>query len=365
MQKLQIPAASNFDSFRALELANLIQVAYCQFNDFTDPNIPNFSKNDDIKVDFKYPYLSIDSHDLNQALQYKILAKFEFTELKLFSSKIVPFGFIAQRDFENGTTGIFIVFRGTATKSEWYQNARAKQIDFLGDENLGRVTKGFNTIYTRSLAEKNIISFSIAKLKSWLKLNKKTDLNNQTSLEETVVKTLEKCPNNSQIFVTGHSLGAALATLSTIHITQRFVAKQPTVKKPILYTFASPRVGNSDFAHQFKNIESYRIANSEDFVVTVPHSTGLLRPKSKSNNLASTPSSEVNKENIENLAHEFKIGSIQQVFEHVGEPLYFTCQKGSLTENHDMSHTYKKALCLNSISQVENQNPIDLLDRVS
>ena len=231
MQKLQIPLDSNFDSIRALELANLIQAACCQFNNFIEPNATDLSGNDDIKINLKDSYLSINSQDLNQALQYKILAKFEFTELKLFSSKIVPFGFIAQREFENGTTGIFIVFRGTATKSEWYQNARAKQIDFLGDENLGRVTKGFNTIYTRSLAEKNIISFSIAKLKSWLKLNKKTDLNTQKSLEETVIKTLEKCSNNSQIFVTGHSLGAALATLSTIHITQRFVAKQSTVKK--------------------------------------------------------------------------------------------------------------------------------------
>ena len=50
-----------------------------------------------------------------------------------------------------------------------------------------------------------------------------------------------------QIFVTGHSLGGALATLASYDI-QQAVQHMPVKVDVACYTFGSPRVGNHAFA---------------------------------------------------------------------------------------------------------------------
>jgi len=77
-------------------------------------------------------------------------------------------------------------------------------------------------------------------------------------LEDHLTK-LQK--NNLKIWVTGHSLGAALATLAA----HRYGNVQG------LYTFGSPRVGDQDFKNDF-NVNAYRFANNSDIVTKVPPS---------------------------------------------------------------------------------------------
>ena len=64
-----------------------------------------------------------------------------------------------------------------------------------------------------------------------------------------------------KIICTGHSLGAALATI----FASRFDAKY-------LYTFGSPRVGNKDFVKEMNNDEiiHYRFVNNNDIVTKIP-----------------------------------------------------------------------------------------------
>lgn len=62
-----------------------------------------------------------------------------------------------------------------------------------------------------------------------------------------------------RIWVTGHSLGAALATL--------FACRYGKVEG--VYTFGSPRVGNKDFKAHI-NVKIYRIVNNDDIVPWVP-----------------------------------------------------------------------------------------------
>ncbi|MGO9138564.1 MAG: lipase family protein [Syntrophales bacterium] len=68
-----------------------------------------------------------------------------------------------------------------------------------------------------------------------------------------------KDTSNRTIWFTGHSLGAALATLAA----ERYGNVQG------LYTFGSPRVGDIDFADRF-HINAYRFVNNNDIVARVP-----------------------------------------------------------------------------------------------
>jgi hypothetical protein len=57
-----------------------------------------------------------------------------------------------------------------------------------------------------------------------------------------------------------------------------------------------------------------------------------------------TPAREINSENIKKLADEFKRDPGDKVYEHVGEPIYFTDQRGFITTNHNMFYVYRQAL---------------------
>lgn len=78
---------------------------------------------------------------------------------------------------------------------------------------------------------------------------------------ETVWSQIERQleADDSPVFYTGHSLGAALATLAA--------ARRPP---QALYTYGSPRVGNRAFAATLRGVKVYRVVNNRDAVTTVP-----------------------------------------------------------------------------------------------
>lgn len=75
-------------------------------------------------------------------------------------------------------------------------------------------------------------------------------------LEEYIASLQKK---NRKIWITGHSLGAALATLAA----DRYGNIQG------VYTYGSPRVGDRDFKKDF-NVNAYRFVNNSDIVTKVP-----------------------------------------------------------------------------------------------
>ncbi|WP_128700313.1 lipase family protein [Candidatus Velamenicoccus archaeovorus] len=80
----------------------------------------------------------------------------------------------------------------------------------------------------------------------------------QKMLEEEV-RNLEK--ENFAIYITGHSLGGALALVAAKYLSSDNIAA--------CYTFGSPRVGNSELGDTIKP-PIYRIVNANDLVPRVP-----------------------------------------------------------------------------------------------
>jgi triacylglycerol lipase len=67
------------------------------------------------------------------------------------------------------------------------------------------------------------------------------------------------------LFITGHSMGGALAQLAAWHHLPRAV-----------YSFGAPRVGDAGFARHMTPIPIYRLVNGRDVVPDLPPSTRLL-----------------------------------------------------------------------------------------
>ena len=74
----------------------------------------------------------------------------------------------------------------------------------------------------------------------------------------TISKALADNPGN--VYVTGHSLGAAMATIAASRMQDRVTA---------LVTFGSPRVGNQEFVKSL-TVDHYRVQNNCDDVTKVP-----------------------------------------------------------------------------------------------
>ncbi len=144
----------------------------------------------------------------------------------------VPIAFIAtSRD------AIYVVFRGTKTISEWISDATLTQVPYAPVSGGGKTETGFTDVYE-----------SI----------------NTAIIDE--VNGLAASPAFTTLYVTGHSLGAAVATLAAPEL-----ARATRFSAPILYNFASPRTGDPTFAALVDALPtSWRVANTNDEVPKLP-----------------------------------------------------------------------------------------------
>lgn len=121
---------------------------------------------------------------------------------------------------------LVVAFRGTDDIIDWNNNIKSMQTPFA---ECGLVHAGFNITYE--------------------------------SIREELFFYLDDI--SLPIFVTGHSLGAALATLLTAEIATR-------PKFDSCYTFGSPRVGDTVFSSALCDKPIYRVINNADIITTVP-----------------------------------------------------------------------------------------------
>ncbi len=92
------------------------------------------------------------------------------------------------------------------------------------------------------------------------------------SVKDKVVDQLQTAVTNKQtIWFTGHSLGAALATLAARDMPKKF---KPTA----VHTFGSPRCGSPQYAKAY-NVHAKRFVNENDIVPHVPLQGMFIRYK--------------------------------------------------------------------------------------
>lgn len=176
-------------------------------------------------------------------------------ELKgfLFDEETNTQGFVAIRHPSDSAAGLAVVaFRGTKETIDWWTNLDAKMVPVHGrtadskNEVVGKVHRGFNDAVLSVLPQ-----------------------------VEEHLKGHEDLP----VYVTGHSLGGALATLATWYLSgEKLVA---------CYTFGAPRVGDSNLGDRYRT-PIYRVVNGADPVPFVPPSgatvaliRGVMRAKGK------------------------------------------------------------------------------------
>jgi triacylglycerol lipase len=168
-----------------------------------------------------------------------------------FWGSVTPFGFCAKL---NGD--LFIVLRGTGGFGEWLVNGYIQPVLFTGR---GYATAGDVMVY-RQLSPQ-----------FW-----------------PLVTALEP---RAKVYVTGHSLGGAVATLISAVIGSQGVT----------YTFCAPRTLDPASAKAYRAAGNvlYRVWNSEDSVASLPYDPGL--------------------------------------YEHVGVPVALQYNTGSIVGNHSLT----------------------------
>jgi len=151
------------------------------------------------------------------------------------------FGFILASPQE-----IIIAFRGTSSTTNWISDAIASQRNFKYIKEDCLTHRGFTDIYSSARGQ--------------------------------IFSALGRLSPDMTLYITGHSLGAALATLCAIDI-----AANTAFVSPSLFTYGSPRVGDPAFSKAFTKYvrSSWRTANLLDVVTHTPPSIYKLPRREK------------------------------------------------------------------------------------
>jgi triacylglycerol lipase len=218
----QLAAAHGpIDIDAAVRLGKFIEAAYNQFENASDVLNPA-----------KIPQLP-DGYTIVRTIQMKDFTLEPLGQLKFY-------GFIAKGGQPERQV---IALRGTGDLVEWWNNLEFLPTSFTKIANGGKVGEGFFELYQT------------------------LQTMDPAHADAAPTPLLDCIDSDLPIVITGHSLGAAAATL----LAADMAANHPNLH-PELWTFASPKVGDANFAamYNFHSTVSWRIYNLVDIVPKVP-----------------------------------------------------------------------------------------------
>jgi hypothetical protein len=163
------------------------------------------------------------------------------TDISPHTGETVTYGFLGI----SAAGELVAAVRGTDTIMEWIHDAEFLLVPNPIQGGKGMTEDGFTAIYKS--------------------LRVGSDSNSATVVQS--IGSYVGSGRAQTVTVTGHSLGGALAKLLTLD-----VALNTKSGAPVAYTFASPRVGDPDFAAGFNQAiaTSYRVYNRCDLVPNLP-----------------------------------------------------------------------------------------------
>jgi hypothetical protein len=133
---------------------------------------------------------------------------------------------------------IVLSYQGTYDVSEVIADLNIKQIPFYNEEPDVLVHEGFLSCFKTSI---NIV-------------------------DNFITKSFDKI-KDYEIYITGHSLGAAISSLATLYFTEKY----PELNFNCV-TFGCPKIGNKNFVNYFDKFvkKNIQFINHEDLVPTLP-----------------------------------------------------------------------------------------------
>lgn len=163
------------------------------------------------------------------------------TDVSPHQGETVTYGFLAT----SAAGELVAVIRGTATLQEWLHDAAFLFVPNPIHAGGGMTEDGFTAIYRSMRAGQ--------------------DPNSPAAV--SAITALVGGGQVSKVTITGHSLGAALATLLGLDVGLNSGSKFTQV-----YTYASPRVGELYFQHTYDSVVpyTYRLHHRSDLVPNVP-----------------------------------------------------------------------------------------------
>ncbi|OVA10591.1 Lipase [Macleaya cordata] len=154
-----------------------------------------------------------------------------------------------------GRRDVVLAYRGTATCLEWLENLRSTLTQ------IPNATSDLSPYLSGPMVESGFLSLYTSYTAKCRSL--------QEEVREEISRLLQSYGDEPlSITITGHSLGAALATLTAYDITKTF-NHAPSIS---VISFGGPRVGNPSFRCEVekRGIKILRIVNSNDIITKVP-----------------------------------------------------------------------------------------------
>jgi len=231
----------------AIQYAMLVQLA-----EDVPPGQTVYNPGDTINV--KYDAINVD---------YTVVMTFYGNDLATDANparanQIVSFGFVAQ----DAAGNVVVSTRGTEGILEWIQDARFLMVKCPFLSGSGCTEDGFTAVYESLRVSRDPGSARLVK----------------------ALPDMAFPHPVTSVTICGHSLGGALVTLCGLD-----VAANTPFKHPVVYSYASPRAGDSSFVDTYNQVvpNTLRFANRFDIVPKVPlrppfqHVLGLydLNPK--------------------------------------------------------------------------------------